>query len=210
MDYQVLDWATYARKDHFLYFASMANPYAGTTVEVDITDFLARCKAEGYPFFLSFLYCVGRAANAVPQLRQRIVDGRPVELRSCNTSHTVLRPDGTYGYCRLDCMQPFDAFLPEAIRRHEAAKVSGNIEDGDEGWTLLFTSSTPWLRYTGLVQPTPVPADSNPRITWGKYLTENGRTTMPVSLLVNHALVDGLHIGEFYRELDGEMRAFPG
>ena len=33
-----------------------------------------------------FVYCVGRAANAVPEIRQRIVDGTPVEYDRCDTS----------------------------------------------------------------------------------------------------------------------------
>ena len=44
--------------------------------------------------------------------------------------------------------------------------------------------------------PTPVPADSNPRITWGKYAQEGERVTMPVSLLANHALVVGRADGQ--------------
>ena len=54
-----------------------------------------------------FVYCVGRAANAVPEIRQRIVDGTPVEYDRCDTSHTVLLENGTYVYCRLNCMQEF-------------------------------------------------------------------------------------------------------
>ena len=47
-------------------FRQMLFPFAGVTAEVDITDFAAR--RQGRPFFLSFLYAVVRAANAVPQL----------------------------------------------------------------------------------------------------------------------------------------------
>ena len=51
------------------------------------------------------------------------------------------------------------------------------------------------------------PDDSNPRISWGKYVTVNGRTTLPVSLFVNHALADGLHISRFYQKLEEELAA---
>ena len=49
--------------------------------------------------------------------------------------------------------------------------------------------------------------DSNPRIGWGKYVTVNGRTTLPVSLFVNHALADGLHIARFFQGLETELAA---
>ena len=87
MDYRAIDWESYPRKAHFAYFSAMADPYAGVTAPVDVTGFLAACRERRAPFFLSFLWCAGRAANAVPQLRQRIVDGRPVEFSSCDTSH---------------------------------------------------------------------------------------------------------------------------
>lgn len=51
------------------------------------------------------------------------------------------------------------------------------------------------------------PDDSNPRISWGKYITVNGRTTLPVSLFVNHALADGLHISRFFQNLETELAA---
>ena len=208
MEYRVIDWERYPRRAHFAYFNAMPDPYAGVTAEVDVTRFLTACKGAGTPFFLSFLYCAGRAANAVPELRQRILDGRPVEFASCDTSHTVMREDGTYSYCRLNCMRPFADYLPAAQALQEEAKAHGGLDDGEDALSLLFISTLPWVRYTDLRQPVPSPADSNPRITWGKHAAEGGRTTMPVTLLVNHALVDGVHMGRFFAALEQEMDRF--
>lgn len=209
MDYRAIDWESYPRKAHFAYFSAMADPYAGVTAPVDVTGFLAACRERREPFFLSFLWCAGRAANAVPQLRQRIVDGRPVEFSSCDTSHTVLRADGTYCYCRLDCTRPFGEFLPQAVGRQEEAKAGGDLDDGEDALSLLFVSTLPWVGYTALRQPAPAPADSNPRITWGRYDEAGGQIAMPVTLLVNHALVDGAHMGRFYQVLEEELEGFP-
>lgn len=221
MDYRVIDWESYPRRAHLEYFSAMADPYAGVTAEVDITRFLSACREgkkgslqsrpSGFaatPFFLSFLYCAGRAANAVPQLRQRLVEGRPVEFDQCDTSHTVMREDGTYSYCRLNCMRPFSDYLPDALALQEEARVHGNLDDGEDALGLLFVSTLPWVRYTAIRQPVPSPADSNPRITWGRFERERERTVMPVTLLVNHALVDGAHMAGFYAALERELAAF--
>ena len=165
--YTLLDINTYPRREHFAYFSDMANPYAGVTVETDITELYDWCRKNEVPFFLSFLYCAGRACNAVAEFRQRIKDGRIIEFESCDTSHTVMRTDGTYGYCRLDCMRPFDEFLPYASKLHEEAKQGNALDGGDDELELIFVSCLPWLHYTALAQPTPTPADSNPRVTWG-------------------------------------------
>ena len=54
------------------------------------------------------------------------------------------------------------------------------------------------------VQSTPS-ADSNPRITWGKYFTQGEKVLLPVSVLCHHALVDGAQIARFYQALTKEM-----
>ena len=77
--YHKLNMNEYTRKQQFDYFNSMPYPYVGLTVNVDITDFLQQTKQKQHPFFLSFLYAVTRAANAIPEFRQRIVDGEIIE-----------------------------------------------------------------------------------------------------------------------------------
>ncbi len=208
MTYTTIDLEHFPRREHFQLYSAMHNPYVGMTVEMDITGFVERCKAQNWPFSLAFLYCVGRAANAVPQFRQRILNGVPVQFDRCDTSHTVMREDETYSYCRLNPMQPFEDFLRESIPRQQQAKEQGTVSDPEDAISLIFLSSVPWLRYTELHQPTPYPADSNPRFNWCKYQTVNGVTTIPVTILAHHALVDGIHIAAFYRELEKMIREF--
>ena len=103
---------------------------------------------------------------------------------------------------------PFAEYLPYAKREQERAKTARSIEeDAADTGDLLFISTLPWLSYTALVQPVPAPADSNPRITWGRFYAEGKKTLLPVSVLCNHALVDGVHIAAFYRRLEAEMAA---
>jgi len=100
------------------------------------------------------------------------------------------------------------AYLESGRKAQEEAKRKASIEeDPDESLEKFFVSSLPWLSYTALIQPVPSPADSNPRITFGKYFTQEGRTLMPVSLLCNHALVDGRHIAAFYHGMEQELAA---
>lgn len=207
MKYKLLDMETYKRKNHFAYFNTLAYPYVGITVNVDITEFLAVVKEKQQPFFLTFCYCVGRAANQVPEFRQRIIDGKIVEYDFCKTSHTVALEDGTYCYCTLDAGQPFEEYLPYAIQAQEAAKIQKRVEDDKEEVDgLIFISTLPWLSYVSFIQPTPIPADSNPRITWGKYFRQGERVQMPVSVLCHHALVDGLHLSQFYKCLEKQIK----
>jgi len=201
----------YKRESHFDYFNSLSYPYVGVTVNVEITDLLKKVKAEKLRFFLTFCYCVSKAANGVPEFRQRIVNNSIVEYESCRTSHTVALEDGTYCYCTLESSMPFPDYLDYAVRAQEAAKSERSIEeDREESNDKIFISTLPWLTYTSFIQPVPIPADSNPRITWGKYYKQEEKVLMPVSVLCNHALVDGKHMADFYEALDREICAVCG
>ena len=70
--------------------------------------------------------------------------------------------------------RPFREFLPYAAAEQERVKAAPTLEDGEDGESLFFVSCVPWLSYTALTQPTPTPADSNPRITWGRWHRQGG------------------------------------
>lgn len=202
MEFIKIDMETYPRRAHFDYFRAMAYPYAGMTVNADVTRLMETVKDRKLPFFLTALYLAANAANAVPELRRRIRDGGIVEFPNCNTSHTVALPDGTYCYCMLDCSLPFGEFIPYAAAKQEKAGKEPCLDDGEEADSLFFFSSVPWVSYSSIIQPTPFPADSNPRITFGRYFAQDGKMLMPVTILVNHALADGKHMADFYRNLE--------
>ena len=210
MNYRTIDMDTLPRRAHFEYFKGLAYPYVGLTVNVDITEFLAQQKRLGLPFYLALAYCVTRAANSVPEFRRRIHGDGIIEYDWCHGSHTVALSDETYCYCTLDCRMPFTEYLPRAKAAWECAKAVSSIEDGEDADSLLYFSSIPWLSFTSVIQPTPSPADSNPRINWGKYFENNGCTLLPLAVLCNHALVDGLHIARFYSALDRELEELTG
>lgn len=206
MKYKYLDMEVYKRKQHFEYFNRLTYPYVGLTVSVDITDFIKRVKTDKLPFFLTVCYCVSRAANGVPEFRQRILDNKIIEFDNCKTSHTVALEDGTYCYCTLDSNMSFSDFIPYAKQEQEAARQSRTIdEETDDICDKIFISTLPWISYAALVQPVPVPADSNPRITWGKYTVQGDQIVMPVSVLCHHGLVDGMHIANFYKLLEEQI-----
>ena len=197
MAYRFVDMASDPRSGQFAYFRSMADPWAGITVQVDITAFHA--AVQGRPFFLSFLYALTRAANAVPEFRRRLLNGQVVEFDRCCPSYTAMKDSGVYVYCLVDSGQlPYEAFLAEGKRR-QAEALAGDelVESGDP----LST----WLAYTQLKHPHVGPEDSNPRFSWGKYTEANGRITMPVTVFVNHALADGWHITQFFHNLEREL-----
>ncbi len=195
-----IDLETYPRRSHFEFFKSYAYPYVGMTANVDVTKLIAAAKVRGGSGFLACLWAAAQAANAVPELRQRIVGEGIVEFDHCDTSHTVAMEDHTFCNCRTDCRMSLEDFLLRGKQWQEETKQRhGFVQPGDDETSLIFASCVPWVAFTQVIQPTPIPADSNPRIVFGRYIREGEKTLMPLAIQCNHALVDGYHIGEFYR-----------
>ena len=205
MSRKYIDMTKYPRLDHFRHFLTMQQPCVSITVQVDITDWLSRLRASGCPFFLSFQYAVVRAANRIPEFRQRIVDDKIVEYDYCNPSYIVSLPDDTYRYCNVNVNQPFAQYLKESRVKQDAA---------------LFISCVPWFNYTEAMMPYPGGSFSNPSFCWGGYrtekylaledgrVTEKVKTSIPVTLFFNHALIDGIHAGRFFDNLGDELNNF--
>lgn len=215
-----IDMSTYPRLDHFRYFLGMANPFVTITVQVDLTDWLPRIRKAGYPFFLSFQYAVVRAANRVPEFRQRILGEGIVEYDFCNPSYTYGLPNGTYCYCLVNADQPLTDYLEEARIKQENALKQQSLEEEGDFLGQLFISCSPWVNYTQLNMPWSDNRFSIPNIVWGGCKTEKhlclidgsvcerDQISVPLTLFANHALVDGRHIGQFFSNLEEELKNF--
>lgn len=201
MEIQRIDMNTYTRKAHFDYFRSLGYPYVGLTANVEIRELVKHAKENKESVFLYLLYAAGRAANSVREFRQRIEGEGIIEFDYCLTSHTVMKPDGTYAYCEADETLPFHEFLESTKRKQAGVLESGGIEEESNPQSLFFISCLPWISHTAMIQPVPFPADSNPRITWGKYFEEGDKLLLPVTVLAHHALIDGRQIAEFFDRL---------
>ena len=49
--------------------------------------------------------------------------------------------------------------------------------------------------------------DSCPKIAFGKMEERDGRRSMPVSVHVHHALMDGFHLAQFFERLQEALNA---
>ncbi|MDO4493116.1 MAG: CatA-like O-acetyltransferase [Clostridia bacterium] len=220
MSYRTADLEKFPRRELFEHFSEMYFPFVQVTSQVDITGLYARVKAERLPFFLSFVFCLGRAANRVPELRQRIRNGGIVEYDGCGLSYTVAAPDGTYRYCNIRCDLPFDRYLAEAKEAQRIAEQNPHLTEDEDPESCFYLSSLPWVDFTGISLPFPDNRFSVPSFMMGKYReslvpAERDGTvifekhmTMPVCIQVHHALADGRHIGLFFEGLTEELKRF--
>ena len=209
MIYHEIKMSQYPRKAHFEHFLHQPNPHVGVTANVDVTDLARTCKQQNWSFYLAMIRVAALAANAVPELRRRIRGEGIVEYEYCDTSHIELLEDGTYCYCTLRCdpARTMTEYMNYAAGQRRLARAGATIEEEEDVEGLLFVTSLPWLHYSAFIQPTAGPEDSHPRISWGRYAPDHrGRLMLPLTLLCHHALVDGINIAQFYREVEACLK----
>lgn len=196
-------------RKHFDFFRAMDQPHFGITANVDITDFLelVRGSAE-LRFTPAIAYLIARTANEIPQFKRRIRGDEVVE-------HEVVRPSFTvptnkaevFSFCTVNYVPDAWAFHQAAQERMEQMKTNPSFEDEQGKDDYLFLSAFPWASFTSVQHAMHTsPADSVPRIVWGKYFKVAEKVLMPIAVQAHHAVVDGSHLGRFYQLIQQYLR----
>jgi len=200
-----LDVSNWARKEHFEFFHSFEEPYHGVTVRVDCTSAYQFAKSRGISFFLYCIYQTLAASQQIEAFRYRIEQDGVFLYDRIDGGSVIDRADGTFGYGYLPYSEKLEEFLDGA--QHEIKRIRNTAGlPRTTANNIIRYSSLPWIDFTSLSHARAFSrGDSCPRITFGKMTEHSGRRTMPLSIHVNHALVDGLQLGQYLERLQQLM-----
>lgn len=203
-DLRRIDLETWPRRKHFELFRGLAYPYFNLCADVDVASLVRVVKDRETSFTAYIVYVLTRAANEVPQFRQRIRGDAVVEHRVVQPSITVLTQDELFAFCTFEYTEDPSAFIRAAAGAMKRARTNPSIEDEPGRDDYLFMTAIPWVSFTSMMHPVPLsPPDSVPRIAWGRYRTDADRLSMPLSVHAHHGLVDGIHVGRFFERVQG-------
>jgi len=201
-----IDLETWPRRDHFQHFSDFDYPHFSLCANVDLTTFHAAVKQRDLSFTVALVYVLARVANAVPEFRQRIRAGGVVEHEVVHPSVTILTEGDLFSFCQIDYVADFPAFAAGAAGRIARVKTNATLKDPPGRDDLLFMTAIPWVSFTSLMHPLRLhPADSIPRFAWGKFFRDGEIVKMPLSVQGHHALMDGIHAGRFYAEVQNAL-----
>ena len=88
---QKLDLHTWNRKEHFLFFKQMEEPFFGVTVTIDCGLAYEKAKSSGISFFAYYLHKTLTAVNAIENFRYRIIGDEIYIFDRIDVSATILR-----------------------------------------------------------------------------------------------------------------------
>ncbi len=189
------------RKEHYLFFQDFDYPYFSLCADMDIKDFLPLIKEKKISFTAAMMYLVARVANGIPQFRQRVREGGPIEYPVVHPSATIMSKDDLFTFCTVRYDPNFEEFIRKTEEEIALVKENPGLEEKIQDDSMLFMTAIPWVSFTSFHHPLKLsPADSVPRFAWGKYRQDGESIQMPLSVQGHHALMDGLHAGLFYRD----------
>lgn len=212
MKFTPIDLQTWPRGQMFYYFAKMAPTGYSLTVQLDVTKLRVTLKEAGLKFFPAYLWLVTKNLN------------RQMEFK-------VAEQDGALGY--YDTLTPLYASFhedthtfslmwtefAEDFRQFHQAYLENQKQFGDNRGVLCrpqlppanayTVSCLPWVSFDHFA----VHSYENkpyyfPSVEAGKFVEQDGKCLMPLSLTCHHAATDGWHVARFLEDLQRDMDDF--
>lgn len=199
-----IDLSRWPRKPISDAFSALEYPFYSLTCRAEVGALYARAKAENVSFYLSMVWAVMSALNATDAFLYKLRDDGVYRHDYLSPSFTDSAEDGLFKIVSLD-WTPGESMADFARRARAVSDAQTFLlpsEESEARDDFVYLSCLPWLDFTSLTNERSLDRnDSVPRIGWGKLTRAGESASLPVSIDVNHRLIDGAHIGAFFDAL---------
>jgi len=206
--YSELDIEKWPRKTTYEFFKDYADPFFNFTANVDVSNAYRFSKENALRLSLVSLFCSLAVANRIPEFKIRLVSGKLVEFDQIHATQTILNDDETFSFCYFDMTKDvfeFERAGKEAVEKYKALKT---FDVESNRFDLIYYSVIPWVSFTSFKHASSLDKlQTIPRIVFGKIFSDGERKLMPVSVEVNHIVMDGFHVGKFFNLFQKDLDA---
>lgn len=205
-----IDVSSWKRKTPYECFSKYSNPVFSMTVRVDVTELVQFSKRTNTSFFANFLFVVSKCLNSLEDFRLRIHEGKVVLYDQITPSYIVMNDNGVIITSQTEFSNDYKVFYERVSSDIENAKhFVGQEKFNKDGQTdVFYTSCVRWVDFVSVNNPYNIPDASQtsiPRITWGKYVEENGRLKMSLDIAAHHALMDGYEMSQGFVSIQNAL-----
>ena len=177
---------------------------------VPVSGLKERCKKQELSLNNVLIYLTIRSLNKIINFRYRLEDGKVMEYDKIDPSFACIRKDESlFRMITVDFVDDINEFNASVQRAVSDSASYFDMSEFKERTNFAFISPLPWLPFTGIDHTLSLKReDAIPRISWGKIHQSGDEEILPYNIQVNHIFVDGLHVGQFYECLNGEIQSF--
>lgn len=208
-NYTKMDMESWPRKEHYAYYTEKLKIECNYTVNVQVNDFIEFCHKNNYRFFPALVCVVSKVINSIDNFKMfKDSSGNLCVWDHICPSYTIFHEDDhTFSDCWSEYDADFNQMYQNIINDMETYQsVKGIKAKANQPFNFFCVSCTPWLHFSSYSARV---ANSDPQffpvITIGKYEEENGKTMMPVNMVIAHAVCDGYHASQFFNTLQNTL-----
>lgn len=143
---------------------------------------------------------VCHVANQIEAFRYRFLDGKIVLYDQVDTAFTYLNKEtNLFKVVNVPMQNSMAEYVQLAEKTAENQK---EYFTGPLGNDVFQCSPMPWVTYTHISHTNSGKKDNaTPLFDWGKYYEKGDKLIMPISVQAHHSFVDGIHVGEFAKQI---------
>lgn len=204
MKFNLINMERYERKEHFCHYKNNVNCSYSLTANIDVTKLIDDIKKYNYKLYPTFIYVVSKAVNSMKEFKMAVnEDGQLGFFDEVSASYLIFHDDDkTFSCAFTKYNTDFKTFYKNITDDMEKYKDVKGFETIKSESNSFPVSCLPWLNYTGFNLNLPVNVNFYaPIITWGKYVNNNGKIEMPVTIQINHAVADGYHTSMLFKNI---------
>lgn len=207
---KTIDLGTWPRAVHYHFFKRMDYPHYSICSNIDITNFLLKTKEQKLPFYYAMIFAAAWALNQTEEFKYRIRGEEVVLHDTVHPSFTDMSSGSDlFKMVTTQMSGDIESFVSAAKAKSEKQSdyfVAADVEGRDD---LIYITSIPWVSFTNISHTISFNKDDSvPRLSWGKYFEDKGKTMIPYSVQAHHSFVDGIHMGRFYDCLQDYLNGF--
>lgn len=202
-----IDQQTWPRQQYFYYFTKMNPTGFSLTVNLDVTATHQWCRQHQVKFNAAYLYLVTTQLSQHPEMRVGYLNEQLVTFDVLNPSYTVIHPDHSISNLWTTYSPDFQTFDHDYLDDlAQYGQQPGPMPKEPRFPNLVNVGSLPWVNFSSY---TPLPFKPLetffPIFQAGQFVTKDGRTTMPLSITINHAVADGYHVSKLFNDLQASF-----
>lgn len=190
---------TWDRKELFYNFLDFEDPFFNICADVRVNELKSFVTAHSLSYFVASYYLALKVFNEIEAFKLRIREREVILHEVIRGACTILKEDQTFGFGYFPYNESFDRFKVNMQNEIDSVKNRIPLDPQFDKDDLIHSSVVPWVSFRSFEHAKRLKKnDSVPKFVMGKIYESNGILLMPVSVSGHHALMDGLHVGQFF------------
>lgn len=186
----------FERNNLFNHYNDKDNSFLYLTTKIDITNIYIKCKN----YYASIAYFITLALNQIDNFKYRYEDNKIYKYDVLKPNFTQMFEDNNIGFFTCDFKDKYSEFLIEYKSVQEKFKKNHKSYANEDQGEVWF-SYIPWFNVSSIITPFDK-KNTIPQFIWDKFVLEDGKYYINLTIMAHHGFVDGYHIGILLQKLN--------